>query len=162
VIQSAWYFPGDPPVPDLAATLGCGVALAGALLAGVVYLLLGRSHHAVRAALVGSLPGLLVAAPGVVVIGYRHLGAWREVRDAIRHYDAAIARDAHPGVLTELEFSTLRAKHVPRPIPLYFPGSQRPVYLRMAHGTPPYVGIDFGGGANAAFDPVTMVCTYSD
>jgi hypothetical protein len=32
----------------------------------------------------------------------------------------------------------------------------------MAHGVYPYVGVDFGGGANALFDPRTMICTYSD
>jgi len=27
---------------------------------------------------------------------------------------------------------------------------------------PPYVGVDFGHGANAVFDPPTMWCIYSD
>jgi hypothetical protein len=55
----------------------------------------------------------------------------------------------------------LRQRYVPTPVVLQLPG-WGPVQLRMAHGIPPYVGIDFGDGGHALFDPVTMLCTYSD
>ena len=59
------------------------------------------------------------------------------------------------------EFRRFHDRFLPQPVSVALPGYGT-VHLRMAHGVYPYVGVDFGGGANAFFDPRTMICTYSD
>jgi hypothetical protein len=93
----------------------------------------------------------------------RHDARWREVRNGIRQYGDAIAAAAgsQGRLLTEEEFHRLHDQFMPEPIPVTLRGYGI-VRLRMAHRVYPYVGVDFGGGANAIFEPRTMLCTYSD
>jgi hypothetical protein len=161
-----WNFPGDPPLFEYL------LAGAGANCLLVVPLWVVLRWTRVDAVSGTSLPRLvrwvlgfwvaiiLVCAAGILE---RQDPRWRQVRTAIRRYGDAIAADAGDRyrVLTHDEFVALRERHVPSPVPLSLPG-QGTVYLRMAHGVYPYVGIDFGGGSNALFDPSTMLCTYSD
>jgi len=92
-----------------------------------------------------------------------HDARWREVRNGIRQYGDAIAAAAgsQGRLLTEEEFHRLHDQFMPEPIPVTLRGYGI-VRLRMAHRVYPYVGVDFGGGANAIFEPRTMLCTYSD
>jgi hypothetical protein len=64
--------------------------------------------------------------------------------------------------LTGVEFDVLENRHIPESLPLRFPGTTEVANLRMYRGVFPYVAVDFGHGAVAAFDPLTMLCVYSD
>ena len=58
-------------------------------------------------------------------------------------------------MLTEEEFRRFHERFLPQPLPVALQGYGT-VHLRMAHGVYPYIGVDFGGGANALFDRRTM------
>lgn len=165
--QSYWYFPGDPPVFDILPYLGALYAVLGCVLFLSTFMLVRRWRPVARwiaLFLVGS--GVVVALPGLVVIGHRHTSAWEPVRSAIRHHARVIGEAVREQRLTlplsNVAFERLRAMYLPNDQVVHLAGWERPVRLRMAHGVPPYVGVDFGGGAYALFDSKTMVCTYSD
>lgn len=165
--QSYWYFPGDPPVLDLLPYLGALCALLGGVLFLCTFVLVRRWRLPARwIALFLAGLGVVVAIPGLVVIGHRHTSTWEPVRSAIRHYDQVIGEAVREQRLTlprsSAAFERLRATYLPNDQIVHLAGWERPVKLRMAHGVPPYVGVDFGGGAHAMFDPTTMICTYSD
>jgi hypothetical protein len=66
------------------------------------------------------------------------------------------------GRLTMSQYNDIQEKlFTPSPT-FQFEGTRQPVRLRMMQTVPPYVGVDSGSGANAVFDPTTMVCIYSD
>ncbi len=50
---------------------------------------------------------------------------------------------------------------MPQPVSIRLAGFGT-VSLRMAHRVYPYVGVDFGSGSHALFDPRTMICSYAD
>jgi len=158
-----WNFPGDPPLCDL-LIYAAGIATMINLPLAVIVGRLGR-----RTGLVLSIPRLCSAVALVMLIGSaagileRHDARWRAVRNGIREYGDRIAAAAGDKnhVLTEEEFRRFHDRFLPQPLPVALPGYGT-VHLRMAHGVYPYVGVDFGGGANALFDPRTMICTYSD
>jgi hypothetical protein len=169
VAEQGWLFPGDPPCFDLAlwpAAFGLAAALVGTLLFRR-QLPASRLGGAARVPYFMAVAATCVAAAAclicVLAIGYRHLGAWREIRVAVATYGDAIAADVGDRrlVLSEQQFLTMRAKHLPHPVPATLPGWGT-VHLRMAHGVYPYVGVDFDGAKHALFDPATMICTYSD
>ena len=93
----------------------------------------------------------------------RHDSRWAAVRNGIHQYGDAIAAAAGDKnrVLTQEEFDRFHEQFMPQPVAVSLRGYGT-VRLRMAHGVYPYVGVDFGNGANALFDPRTMICTYSD
>src|SRR5262249_42097167 len=100
------------------------------------------------------------AAAGILE---RQDARWAAVRNGIRQYGDRIAAAVgdKDRVLSHEEFVEFKRRFLPTPIPVRLPGYGT-VSLRIAHGVYPYVGVDFGGGANALFDPRTMMCTYSD
>lgn len=158
-----WNFPGDPPLFDL-LIYSAGIATMVNLPLAVI---VGRFGQ--RKGLVLSIPRLCSALALVMFIGSaagileRHDARWRAVRNGIREYGDLVAGAAGDKnrVLTEEEFRRFRERFLPQPLPVALPGYGT-VHLRMAHGIYPYIGVDFGGGANALFDPRTMFCTYSD
>jgi hypothetical protein len=158
-----WNFPGDPPLFDL-LIYGAGIATMVNLPLAVI---VGRFGQ--RSGLVLSIPRLCSVLAVIMFIGSaagileRQDARWRAVRNGIREYGDLIAAAAGDKnrVLTEEEFRRFRERFLPQPLPVTLPGYGT-VHLRMAHGVYPYVGVDFGGGANALFDPRTMICTYSD
>lgn len=158
-----WNFPGDPPVFDL-LLYAAGIATIVNLPLAVVVARLGQ-----RSGLVLSIPRLCSAVAVIILIGSaagileRHDARWRAVRNGIREYGDRIAAAAGDKnrVLTEEEFRQFRDRFLRQPLPVALPGYGT-VHLRMSYGVYPYVGVDFGGGAYAHFDPRTMICTYSD
>jgi hypothetical protein len=158
-----WNFPGDPPLFDL-LIYGAAIATTVNLPLAVI---VGRFGQ--RSGLVLSIPRLCSALAVIMLIGSaagileRQDARWRAVRTGIREYGDLIAAAAGDKnrVLTEEEFRRFHARFLPQPLPVTLPGYGT-VHLGMAHGVYPYVGVDFGGGANALFDPRTMICTYSD
>jgi hypothetical protein len=165
IADQGWWFPGDPPMLDLAlppAALGfLGGAFVWWRLTAV------RRNEGARLLLV--LSAAVTASAAVALagcaagIGFRQSAAWSDLRHAIRQAGDAVAADASnpTAVLDRAEFEALRQKHVPRPIEITLRGFG-PVQLRMAHGVYPYVGVDFGEGRHAFFEPRSMACTYSD
>jgi hypothetical protein len=100
----------------------------------------------------------------VLGIGFRLSPPWLPVRAGIRSSgDAILAASGgdRTRTLSLTEFTTLKARFMPTPVAVQLRGFGT-VHLRMAHGVYPYVGVDFGEGMNALFDPRTMLCTYSD
>ena len=158
-----WNFPGDPPLFDLLISAAGIATMVNLPLAVIV----GRRGQ--RRGLVLSIPRLCSAVAVVMLIGSaagileRHDARWRAVRNGIREYGDRIAAAAGDKnrVLTEEEFRRFHERFLPQPLPVALPGLGT-VHLRMAHGVYPYIGVDFDGGANALFDPRTMICTYSD
>lgn len=158
-----WNVPGDPPLFDL-LIYGAGIATIVNL---PLALIVGRFGQ--RKGLILSIPRLCSVVAVTMFIGSaagileRHDARWQAVRNGIRQSGDLIAAAAgdKDRVLTEEEFRQFHEQFLPQPLPVVLPGYGT-VHLRMAHGVYPYVGVDFGGGANALFDPRTMICTYSD
>ena len=163
------YFPGDPPVADMLATLGLCVA-AIAMLVSLVFVLAirarmawwtGRNRSRAIAMLAGSvLLGLASAAP----IVSRQFGAWGrlkarllELRSEFEQY-----RTAHPGIDQETLIERFRAERG-EPWPFRFTVDHRPVQITLTGATPvPEFRVHFGRGGDADFDPDTMRVLYSD
>jgi hypothetical protein len=166
VNPTPWNFPGDPPLFEyLLAGAAANLVLVAVLWAvlrwtPVLVAVSGSLPRLVRRVLIYWAVIVLICVAGILE---RQDPRWRQVRMAIRQFGNAIAADAGDRyrVLSREEFLALREKHVPTPVPLSLPG-RGTVYLRMAHTVYPYVGIDFGSGGNAFFEPLTMLCTYSD
>jgi hypothetical protein len=98
----------------------------------------------------------------------RRIGPWAGLRCLLvaksREVAAArVALDIPPDrPLTAAEMGSIEAL-VLDPAPEYtFPIVRRTVRLRLMRTTPPYVGVDFGGGRRAVFDLATMVILYAD
>ena len=159
--HNIWYFPGDPPVLDLAL-----IPASAALLFGVVAILSLREQASRRLGACARLSCLWAFVVFVFClggIGFRFTPAWKEVREGIRHYGDQIAAEvgSRHRVLTTTEFEDLKAKYMPQPISVRLSGFGT-VNLRMAHGVYPYIGVDFGSGSHALFNPRTMICSYAD
>jgi hypothetical protein len=166
IADQGWWFPGDPPMLDLAlppAALG----FLGAAFVWWRLTVLRRTDGAPRLLLVLSAAVTASAAVALAAcaagIGFRQSTAWSDLRHAIRQAGDAVAADVSDpsAVLGRAEFEALRQKHVPRPIEITLRGFGS-VRLRMAHAIYPYVGVDFGEGRHAFFEPRSMTCTYSD
>jgi|KBSMisStandDraft_5_1062788.scaffolds.fasta_scaffold73669_3 hypothetical protein len=159
-----WNFPGDPPLFDL-LIYAAGIAV---LVNAPLWLLArwlwtgpdGLVRSVPRACAMVSLAMFLTSAAGILE---RHDARWAAIRGAIRQYGDEIATAAgdKDRVLSHEEFEQFKRRFLPTPVPVRLPGYGT-VTLRMASGVYPYVGVDFGGGANALFDPASMMCTYSD
>jgi hypothetical protein len=162
------YFPGDAPGAEMLGILGAGLFVPVSMLL-VVFLLLTRRRPRARLAAVAllALPMLLaVGAMGfaAVDVGSRHFGQWAQLKELLGRYSNLVAAEAKgpEGRLTPEQYRDIQARLL-TPAPTFqFAGTQEPVRLRMMMTIPPYVGVDFGHGANAVFDLRTMWCIYSD
>jgi hypothetical protein len=166
--RSLLYFPGDPPtaemmaIPSLLGLVLCAIGLA----ANHVRTLARNEARFVR---LGSLAVLIPLALCLLVssgsLVYRRFSpAWMDVRKGIREVgDAVLVASGgnKKRILARSEFVSLKNQFIPSPIEVRLDGFGI-VHLRMAHADYPYVGVDFGEGRNALFDPDTMLCTYSD
>lgn len=169
VAEQGWLFPGDPPYLDVSLMLAAVAMVSG--LAGAT--LFRRQLAASRLGGAAWWPyGIALTATTVATataltclggVGYRHSVAWRGVRNGLAHYGGLIASDVgdRRQILTEQQFRALQRRLLPSPVPIELPGWGT-VRLRMAHAQYPYVGVDFGDGRHALFDPDTMICIYSD
>jgi len=160
------YFPGDPPFLDIAISPAvvslCLSSICWLALRFVPPLAFARQARAItRAFLIATSVSVLVAVGGVA---FRFTGPWDSIRAAVPRYGdeiLAASGGSKSHVLTPEEFTSLKQRFMPKPVAVQLPGFGV-VHLRMAHGIYPYVGVDFGNGMNALFDPSTMYCTYSD
>jgi hypothetical protein len=165
--DSIWYFPGDPPVFEMLATLSL-LALGGLAVGCCMVFLVthpGKTRRFRRKLLIVCsalmTPFAIIFLGAVLGIGRRHFGEWAELKATIqKHSDivaAEIERGEDPRQVAFLEMKLLS------PAPTFkFRALREPVRLKIMQTKPPYVGVDFGHGANAVFDPQTMICTYSD
>lgn len=165
--DSIWYFPGDPPVFEMLAMLSLFV-LGGLAVGGVMVFLMTHSGRARRfrrkllilfSALM--IPFAIVFMGAVLGISRRHFGEWADLKAMIQEHSdivaAEIERGEDPRQVAFLQMKLLS------PAPTFkFSSLREPVRLEIMRTEPPYVGVDFGHGANAVFDPQTMICTYSD
>ena len=161
------YFPGDPPYLDVALH----PAAAAFVLCGVLFVLRTWLSNRLRfsptfygfllAVLIASSFSSAVSAGGVL---FRFSQSWAPVRHGIGRYGEAILAASggdRTRTLSREEFLRLQQQFLPAPVEVQLSGFGA-VQLRMNHGVYPYVGVDFGSGRNALFDPDTMLCTYSD
>lgn len=160
--DSIWYFPGDPPLFETLAMLSLFLVTAW----GVAWLLMrlaaprmskGGIGKLLRALLLLSALPLPVASVG---IAHRHLGEWADLKALLRTYADRIEKEVEKrgsDHLAEIGHEVL----TPQPH-FKFAAFRDPVRLRVLSTEYPYVGVDFGEGAHAVFDPMTMICTYSD
>lgn len=163
------YFPGDPPVADILASLGLCVAsiatLVALVLVAVVRLrtgpLTGKARRRAIGTLIGAaLLGFVSAAP----IAHRQFGAWGRLRAQLLELRSGFEqyRSAHPGIDDTALIDGFRAQNG-EPWLFRFTREHRPVQITLTQTTPiPTFRVNFGRGGNADFDPDTMWVTYSD
>lgn len=165
--ERSWFFPGDPPFPDL-ALFPAAVALALSTILMWACKRLPEDPEratflpvAIRGLIVVSLSAFLFCAACIL---FRFSPAWKGVRDGIQRYSDAVAASAGGAkgrALREVEFTSLKQRVLPEAVEVELRGFGI-VRLRMANGVYPYVIVDFGDGGNALFDPRTMWCIYAD
>lgn len=165
--DSIWYFPGDPPVFETLATLSLlaivAVVAFGSLMLLITYpKALRRFRRSSLRWIFGAIAVLVIPlAFAAFGIGRRNFGEWAELKGLISRYSSLVAAEIErSGGATQLAALETRLL-TPSPT-FHFKGYPEPVHLRIMQTTPPYVGVDFGHGANAVFDPRTMVCIYAD
>jgi MFS family permease len=148
----AWYFPGDPPVAELAITME-GMALATVIAAAALLFALGlRRDRGLLVVFIVCFTLLAVSASmPIASIVNRHIGEWSQLRAmAWRYVEIARSQGA-----TLQEFK--------KPPEFRFAHWAEPVKLRaVTSGRWPTILVDFGNGGNAEFDLRSMWCTYSD
>lgn len=106
-------------------------------------------------------PLALVFLTAALGIGRRHFGEWADLKKLIRQYSDVVAAEIEKGE-DPRQVAALQVKLL-TPTPTFkFTSLREPVRLEVMQTEPPYVGVDFGNGANAVFDPRTMICKYSD
>jgi hypothetical protein len=147
-----WYFPGDPPVAELAITLE-GMALATVIAAAVLLFGLGlASHRGARVVLMVCFTLLAVSASiPIASIVNRRIGEWSQFGAmAWRYVESARSQGA-------------TGQELKKPPEFRFANWAEPVKLRaVTSGRWPTILVDFGNGSNAEFDLRSMWCRYSD
>ena len=169
--QSPPYFPGDPPAVDLLHIVS-GVFAINALIGFTINSVWQRwlekplhLHHIIRIIFKVSLIGSLICFVIISLnIGKRHFGQWGKLKNVIRLYSEQVTTvtDLPGRQLTTEQFECAKLKFFTKPVLFTFRTPDKTVEIRMMQTTYPYVGVDFGDGANAVFDPKTMFCVYSD
>ena len=162
------YFPGDAPDAEVLGLLGGVILVLALVFTGAAVLLTSRHPRVRRLALVvlaaPGLVGMLAVGFFVKEVGARHFGEWAELKALLQHYSAQVSQRVRTadGYLPPDEYRAVQESLL-TPAPTFqFRGTSEPVQLRMMMSVWPYVGVDFGHGANAVFNPTTMVCIYSD
>ncbi|NOK22487.1 hypothetical protein [Corallococcus carmarthensis] len=161
-------FPGDPPLADL--------ALEGAV-AGWLFVLIGyfvflcvrsggdRIVQLWRRVVPWAVGwSVLLMLPVLVRVGERQFGDWRQLGNVLRASEAEIRAFVRPRqeMLSDEELALGRAWFQTHPVYFKFKSEELTVRIGLVSAMPPYVGVDFGGGRRAVFEPLTMVCVYSD
>ncbi|QAT83862.1 hypothetical protein EJ065_2281 [Corallococcus coralloides] len=161
-------FPGDPPAADLLAW----VALLGWLfiLVGYCFFFLARKEsdrivHLWRRVLPPvALLSLLAMSSSLAQLAGRHWGEWGHLKAMLQDNEVRVRAFSSraDGALSEEEFARAKLWLLEQPVTFQFKTEPEPAKLRLMRTVPPYLGVDFGRGQNAVFDPVTMHCIYSD
>jgi hypothetical protein len=162
------YFPGDAPGAEVLGMLGALVMVPTVVIAVSCFFFMSRYPRlrqiTMFALSVPALAGTLGLGLFVTEVGSRHFGEWAQLKALIADYAAQVAQRARSedGQLSSAEYDAIQNELL-TPAPTFlFRGTRAPVRLRMMMTLWPYVGVDFGEGANAVFNPMTMVCIYSD
>ncbi|RKI74518.1 hypothetical protein D7X55_02230 [Corallococcus sp. AB049A] len=106
----------------------------------------------------------LAMSPALVHVAGRHWGEWGHLKAMLQASEVrlrAFSTQAD-GVLSEEEYARAKAWWLEQPATFRFETEPEPVRIHLRRTEPPYLVVDFGDGQNAAFDPVTMRCIYSD
>lgn len=162
------YFPGDPPWPETIGLLSAYL-LGACVVLVVLTVVVTRRFPRVRKSVlvliaVPIAAGLAGAGYFIVKIGTRHFGDWAKLKAELRRTASVTKGFAKgpDGILTDAEFDKAEEAIAAMSPRFQFKGTSEPVTIRVVTKGWPYVGVDFGDGANAWFDLNTMICTYSD
>ncbi|WP_375743914.1 hypothetical protein NR800_01605 [Corallococcus interemptor] len=111
-----------------------------------------------------TLLSLLAMSPALAKVAGRHWGEWGHLKAVLRDYAPRVRAFSSraDGALSEEEYARAKAWLLAQPVTFRFETEPEPVRIRLMRTVPPYLGVDFGQGQNAVFDPVTMLCVYSD
>ncbi|NNB86325.1 hypothetical protein HI113_13480 [Corallococcus exiguus] len=168
LLSDSHPFPGDPPAADMLTE----IALSGWLfiLVGYVPFFVARKEsdrilrlwRRVIPPLI--LLSFLAMSSALAQVGRRHWGEWGLLKAMLQDNEARVRRFSSraDGALSEEEFAQAKAWLLTQPATFHFDAESEPVRIHMRRTVPPYLGVDFGQGQNAVFDPVTMICIYSD
>ncbi len=166
------YFPGDAPWAETAITFG-GLACIPTLVALCISAVLARFSSRPRwlgrtragATVIAAVLVVSLAWP-VTSIAARHLGQWRELRAVLlRAQETVLARSATARAgdqLSDAEYDELKFIFESQPMMFTFEDPPQTVVVRPMQSVRPYIGVEFGNGANAVFEPRTMWCVYAD
>src|SRR5262249_44459029 len=108
--------------------------------------------------------GFLILLPAAICVGHRHVGEWAVVKASLQHYNAVVAhRIGSSRRIPGRDYARLNEELFEKqPVLFNLQGFPRAVRLRLMSTESPFVGLDFGGGANAILEPTSMLCIYSD
>ncbi|RKH49734.1 hypothetical protein D7Y23_15790 [Corallococcus sp. AB050B] len=111
-----------------------------------------------------SLLSFLLLVPVFVQIAGRHWGEWAHLKALLQDNEARVRAFSSraDGALSEEEYARAKAWLEQQSATFRFTSEPEPVRIHMRRTVPPYLGVDFGQGQNAVFEPVTMFCIYSD
>ncbi|NNB86332.1 hypothetical protein [Corallococcus exiguus] len=161
-------FPGDPAVADLLVE----VALCGwlFLLVGYGFFFVARkeSDRIVRlwrwVLPPLTLLSFLAMSPALAEVAGRHWGEWGRLKTMLQDNEPRVRAFSSraDGVLSNEEYERAKVWLQEQHVAFRFKTEPEPVRIRLMMTVPPYLGVDFGQGQNAVFDPVTMLCIYSD
>lgn len=170
VAVGSTYFPGDPPAADL--ILEQALVVVGFVALGIVVSLVisvfSKERRGLRTVAGLGAAFLLLSIVGSVPTGAeiakRHLGEWAQLQDVLRQNEQQVLKivGRGNGKLSRAEIDQAKSWYSEHPVYFRFRELKEPVQVRPMSNTAPYVGVDFGRGANAMFDLSTMICTYSD
>ncbi|CAM4313508.1 hypothetical protein COEX109129_17940 [Corallococcus exiguus] len=168
LLADSHLFPGDPPAADMLVE----VALCGWLfiLVGHCFFFLARKEPDRIVRLWRwvlpplTLLSFLAMSPALAEVAGRHWGEWGRLKAMLQDNEIRVRAFSSraDGALSEEEFARAKAWLQEQPVLFRFTAEPEPVRIHMRRTVPPYLGVDFGDGQNAVFEPVTMLCVYSD
>jgi hypothetical protein len=151
--------PGDPPFPETTFVLATHVFIASTLWA--VWWLMRR--RASRKLFVLPASALSLALLCSVMIAFRNVGRWADLKRALIAFDAARGDfSATHGPIEDAATAEAFYRAYRPPTFSFSPNGPEVELVVLYWLDPPRVGIVWGHGGTAAFDLSTMICVYSD
>ncbi len=168
-----WYLPGDG-IYECYVVLASAPILALAVASRHIYLrMLGSGSKGQARCFYIATVALVVMLVEVAVFTFmppvsRRIGPWAELRSLLIEKSEDVARTRRAlGIPADRYLTLNEVKYIEsavlNPYPSFtFPIINKTVRIRVLQSSPPYVGVDYGNGRNAAFELHTMLCIYVD
>lgn len=163
-------FPGDPPMREFLGLLLSVVGIMALLVLVPCRIAAKRWPEARTLRWASRFLSLVVGigmAGGVILVlelAPRHREQWKPIRDALLRESLRIRAAAGPS--ESLDSSQYQGEDLAlrerKDLRFKSEGGEREVRVLLMSPVPPYVGVDFGGGQRAIFEPRTMRTLYTD